>query len=218
MNNFNKGQFVDFGFDLVKTSVPQIVDIIKKAVCDRILLIHHNYSEDKVWSLNENPPQSSLKFITFGIIINKSLAFNGIMKGPLANQPEAQEFRAFWGEKSEIRRFQNGDIREAIYWECNSIQEKRNIILNAIKYALNRKLHLKLNSIASTFGFLDFLVELKNIKFDDTNLFYSTGEYFLQLITQNMNSLKKKLYDLNELSFSIVDIVSVDSAFRSTEV
>lgn len=151
-------------------------------------------------------------------MIQNETAFEPIIKGPLANQPEAKEFRDFWGNKSEIRRFQNGDIREAVYWDCDSVQSRRTIIFEAIKYILNRKLHFKFNSITSTFGYLDFLLECKSIRFEDEKLHYNTGEQFISMIGQNMNKLKKNLHDLSELSFSIIDIVGIDSALRATEV
>jgi hypothetical protein len=30
----------------------------------------------------------------------------------------AAKFRQFWGDKAELRRFQDGNIAEAVVWEC----------------------------------------------------------------------------------------------------
>ena len=36
---------------------------------------------------------------------------------PLCPQAAAK-FRRFWGDKAELRRFQDGNIAEAVVWEC----------------------------------------------------------------------------------------------------
>jgi len=51
---------------------------------------------------------------------------------------QAQSFRAFWGEKSELRRFKDGSILEAVVWSCNSIAERRTICGRIIKHLLER--------------------------------------------------------------------------------
>jgi len=49
--------------------------------------------------------------------IDRAHAFGVITKGPSAeNASEAASFRAFWGKKSELRRFQDGSIVETLDW------------------------------------------------------------------------------------------------------
>lgn len=38
--------------------------------------------------------------------------------GPPADSPDAAAFRQLWGERAELRRFQDGSIREAVAWQC----------------------------------------------------------------------------------------------------
>ena len=55
--------------------------------------------------------------------------------------PKAFEFRKFWGAKSEVRRFQDGSISEAVVW-CNTsatLAEKRMICRQIVSYLLNEK-------------------------------------------------------------------------------
>lgn len=42
--------------------------------------------------------------IELGIVLDPAEAFRVIEKGPIANTPEALEFRSFWGDFSECRR------------------------------------------------------------------------------------------------------------------
>lgn len=55
----------------------------------------------------------------------------------LANVPlQAQDFRTFWGEKSELRRFQDGSICEAVVWEADTVCQKRLIPEQIIRHLL----------------------------------------------------------------------------------
>ena len=38
------------------------------------------------------------------------------MPGPLATSSEAASWRQFWGERSELRRFKDGEVREVVTW------------------------------------------------------------------------------------------------------
>jgi len=54
---------------------------------------------------------------------------------------KAFEFRKFWGTKSEVRRFQDGSISEAVVW-CNTsatLAHKRMICRQIVTYLLNEK-------------------------------------------------------------------------------
>ena len=61
-----------------------------------------------------------------------------ITKGPEANAPEATEFRAFWGKKSEMRKLLDGSIREAVIWYTDETAAdiKKNILVTIANYVL----------------------------------------------------------------------------------
>lgn len=50
--------------------------------------------------------------------------------------PQALDFRTFWGEKSELRRFQDGSICEAVVWEADTIYQKRLIPEQIVRHLL----------------------------------------------------------------------------------
>jgi U3 small nucleolar RNA-associated protein 22 len=50
------------------------------------------------------------------IQLNPEEALNVVDKGPQANEPEAEEFRKFWGSKPEFRGFRDGSITESVLW------------------------------------------------------------------------------------------------------
>ena len=51
---------------------------------------------------------------------------------------QASEFRTFWGEKAELRRFQDGSINEAVVWRGGSVGERRGVVTQVITHLLNR--------------------------------------------------------------------------------
>jgi U3 small nucleolar RNA-associated protein 22 len=57
---------------------------------------------------------------------------------------KAFEFRKFWGKKSEVRRFQDGSISEAVVWHNSSatLAQKRMICRQVVTYLLNEKFGL----------------------------------------------------------------------------
>ena len=66
-----------------------------------------------------------------------SLATRMVDVGPPADDKSGavERFRSFWGNKSELRRFQDGKISEAIVWECPP-HERHTIPDKILSYAL----------------------------------------------------------------------------------
>lgn len=49
---------------------------------------------------------------------------------------QAADFRQFWGEKSELRRFQDGAICEAVVWQASTLAQKRLIPEHIVRHLL----------------------------------------------------------------------------------
>lgn len=49
---------------------------------------------------------------------------------------QAEEFRQLWGSRSELRRFQDGDITEAVVWEGETTCQKRLVPRQLITHLL----------------------------------------------------------------------------------
>lgn len=87
--------------------------------------------------MNEKVP-SDEPTITFGVLLNGEFSNGVLEKGPLANTPEASEFRSFWGDKTDLRRFQDGSICEAVLWPADSLAAQRSVVEQIVKYLLKR--------------------------------------------------------------------------------
>lgn len=168
---------------------------------------------DRVTSLVPISQSNSLELI-IGLILNPENAFSIVDKGPQSNEPEADEFRKFWGEKAEIRRFKDGSITESVLW-CPSnapIGEKRLISQKIVMFILKHHFHIisdKVNYVAQQFD-----VTIRNI-FNELN---ETNEERSLTVIKSFDELSKELRALNDLPLEIVSVLGIDSTFRYADV
>ncbi len=93
------------------------------------------------WLPTKTPPTPSEGHVTLGLLLDTDHAFSIVNMGPPADSPEAAEFHSFWGERSELRRFQDGSINEAVVWEEASqsgVAGRRLICYQIIQHLLHR--------------------------------------------------------------------------------
>lgn len=71
------------------------------------------------------------------------------LQGPAADSTEAAEFRKFWGEKSALRRFQDGSFHEAVLWgdAKQSVGQRRLIPEQVCRWVLEQQLGIKKKNI-----------------------------------------------------------------------
>lgn len=67
---------------------------------------------------------------------------------PTTDEVACAKFKSFWGQKSEMRRFKDGSIIEAVVWTDNDLELKKNtrpehLIATIIKYILNLQMPLQ---------------------------------------------------------------------------
>ena len=69
--------------------------------------------------------------VILGLHLNSSNMNRVVDRGPNADDlPAVYKFRNFWGSKSELRRFRDGAIVEALIWEQNNDFDKDGVILS----------------------------------------------------------------------------------------
>ena len=73
-------------------------------------------------------------------------------------------FRQFWGEKSELRRFNDGSIHEVVVWgDGKSIEEKRSLTKKIILYLLQKKLLLHRSKMLYVGNQMENLLKLEKV-------------------------------------------------------
>lgn len=78
--------------------------------------------------------------LTVSFLIDPDAAHSLLDRGPPADDADAaQAFRQFWGDgKSNLRRFMDGGICEAVVWGGDTVCRKRDVLSQIIPYILKR--------------------------------------------------------------------------------
>ncbi|BFY97446.1 hypothetical protein BsWGS_00486 [Bradybaena similaris] len=190
---------------------------LSKALDRRICLVQQLVSDSKKWKVSDEPYNfNEENQLTFGLVLDASCAFNILDKGPLADSPEAKEFCDFWGEKSEMRRFKDGTIHEAVLWTSSPCQSDRRLVCKKIvQYVLERHCGVPRNRVHYMAGKLDQLLQLTS---KGGNLTYGTGEEQSLAVIRAYDQVNRALRALTTLPLSIHSIQGVDPVFRHSDV
>ncbi|CAK4033598.1 Hypothetical predicted protein [Lecanosticta acicola] len=121
----------------------ELYRVLKQGLGDRVNQIRINQPALPAWQLGSSTPKESVQGnITVGLLVNPENVRRTVDHGPSAeNKAEAAEFRKFWGEKAELRRFKDGSILESLVWA--SPQESGHTVLEQIvRYLLSHRFAL----------------------------------------------------------------------------
>ncbi|XP_061927318.1 nucleolar protein 6 isoform X2 [Apis cerana] len=145
-----------------RTQIIKILyNIFEKGLTNRVHQICVLPKEISEWEFTEDNYDNIGK-IFFGLELNPEHCFNIVTKGPEANLPEAIEFRKFWNKKSELRRFQDGTIREAVIWsKGKTLSAKRIICKKIINFLLTKKLGFPKNKFTYIADQVEELIKLQ---------------------------------------------------------
>ncbi|CAH2087303.1 unnamed protein product [Euphydryas editha] len=143
LNKAPKSARVNYGLDDLSLVTDILYNLMSKGLSNRVDLIQQIVEADFSWSvkkkLDKAKKEGYKEKLMFGFILNPENAMNIVDKGPPANMPEAEEFRAFWGDKSELRRFQDGSITEACVWSAHCWADRREICRQLLDHLLRDK-------------------------------------------------------------------------------
>lgn len=182
--------------------------ILKKGLRDRVLHIVPFTTSTTPWAITE--PYYLKSEIMIGLILNPSEAFTIVDKGPQANEIESKEFREFWGEKSELRRFQDGSITESCVWSTMDapVGEKRLICKKICFHLLTKHFNVPnicMHYVANQF---DVAIRTRSIKENDT------GEGRALKAIHTFDELSKEMRNITSIPLTITTVLGVDPVFR----
>ena len=193
-------------------AVGKIHECLAKGLGERIKLTASKTFPVGPWCVAVEPPKDKWK-LAFGFCFNSPSAWEVMNKGPAADSPNSADFRAFWGEKSELRRFQDGFICEAVHWPAKNWAERRLICRQIISYLAEKRLNLgkKYTYVADQ---LDSALSIPKLE-DPTT--YGTGEEATMAALEALDELTKNLRALEDLPLSIAQVQGVAATFRHAE-
>ncbi|XP_054824422.1 uncharacterized protein LOC129322255 [Prosopis cineraria] len=184
--------------------------ILAKGLNDRAKFIRVTWrNAQSRWSVDDGLSALDKEPLFIGISVsNLEKAFRMVDIGPNAeNKDEALEFRKFWGEKAELRRFKDGRIAESTVWESD--KWTRHLILKRIvEYILSRHLSLSKENIVVAVDQLDF------------SLLHGARDpiSYSESLLLAFDVLSKHLRLVPDIPLKVSSVQPLNSAFRFTSV
>ncbi|XP_065071800.1 nucleolar protein 6-like [Rhopilema esculentum] len=222
-----KAQLVDSGGDWLPVVLASIVPKLVQGLGNKIQDLQIKQQCAQEWTVDVAPPQSSITDATIGFLIDPDHAENIIDIGPPADDPKAKEFRTFWGAKSDLRRFKDGSINEAVLWEASNKAEKRLVCKQIVEFLLQRFFKIPPLAIEYFADQLDSLVR-PNYVIDDEetpkgkqeakHYLTSTGEEESLKVLYALDELSKMIRNLKDLPLDVNSIQGARPPSRLTEV
>lgn len=190
----------DFGTNSTWPTSRAIMATLRKAFRRRVSLLALRPLPPLEWDVGrELPDVSTVLEIGWNLDPDEE---HHIEKGPPADSAEAVEFREFWGDKCEIRRFQDGSILETVLWPGETSDDRRSITANICEYILRRR-HRAVTKVTFAGELCDRVLQLPNCHFTQR---YGTGDEQLVEINLKFNELAKILRKLPDLPADVTTI------------
>ncbi|XP_053304284.1 nucleolar protein 6 [Spea bombifrons] len=204
-------ELMDRGGDYVSAALPFLLSVLNQGLGKRVALLSHTLPQTPEWSVGDDPRKhKDVGQLSIGLLLTTEFYSSVLEKGPAADSPEAAEFRKFWGEKSELRRFQDGSICEAVVWPGSNLQEKRRIPELVVKHLLGLHADVPESCVAYAGNLLDcVLVRGREA---------GTGEEHMVSIVQSYDDLSRKLWNLEDLPLTVTSVQGTHPALRYTDV
>ncbi|XP_011199352.2 nucleolar protein 6 [Bactrocera dorsalis] len=201
-----------------------IVGLLSKGLGERVRALVPIEKLVDAWSCTKNPPDCA-RYCHLGIVLNPEKAFEVLDKGPETIAEGANEFRKFWGDKAQLRRFQDGSITESVVWAAtsDSLWKRRLVVRSIVTHLLQHHFQLENNDFEYIAGELDISYRLTPIFRTDKMPENFKVEQDVDAEDTSLNvircfdDLARKLHALNDLPLEIVSIAGISPVFRYSE-
>uniref|UniRef100_A0A8C3SLM7 Nucleolar protein 6 n=1 Tax=Chelydra serpentina TaxID=8475 RepID=A0A8C3SLM7_CHESE len=197
-------ELMDRGGNYVAAALPFVTSLLARGLAERVLLLTHSLPQAPQWPISAEPPKhKDAGHLSFGLLLTPAFAASILERGPEADRPEAAEFRKFWGEKSELRRFQDGAICEAVVWGAETMCQKRLIPEQIVQHLL---------WLGGVPGWFNRICTYKG------GGPAGTGEEAMVSIVRSYDDLSRKLWNLEGLPLTVTAVQGTHPALRYTDV
>ncbi|XP_008286956.1 nucleolar protein 6 [Stegastes partitus] len=205
-------ELMDHSGNYVHTALPFILTLLQRGLDQRIHLLTHSLSPDPEWSVEcEAPKYKAQPPLSFGLLLRPELAASVLERGPPADSPKAAAFRQLWGPRSELRRFQDGAITEAVLWDGESMCQKRLVPKQIITHLLQLHADIPESCVRYVGAMVDDVIK-------SGSEVPSTGEEESLVVVQSYDDLSRKLWRLEGLPLSVTAVQGAHPALRYTQV
>ncbi|XP_066568043.1 nucleolar protein 6 [Amia ocellicauda] len=205
-------ELMDHSGNYVLTVLPYLLSLLQRGLGARVHLLTHTLPPTPQWAVNSDPPKhKDQPPLSFGLLLNPEFSATVLERGPPADSPQAEAFRQLWGGRAELRRFQDGEICEAVLWGGKTACEKRLVPREIITHLLELHADIPESCVRYTGGLLDEVIKVRRES-------CSTGEEDSLQVVQSYDDLSRKLWRLEGLPLSVTSVQGAHPALRYTQV
>ncbi|KAJ9655388.1 U3 snoRNP protein [Neophaeococcomyces mojaviensis] len=183
----------------------QLYNVLTRGLHDRVSLVDVKSCSHGLWKLSSSSPPNEKLTITIGLLTNPEAAARFVDHGPSVEEKElSKDFRDFWGDKAELRRFKDGRINESLVWSTDTP-----VTQQIINFICSKHFKLQASSIRTP-------PILENLQLPN-NLSIVPEEVFTAVNTK-FQSLASTLHHLTDLPLPIRSVTPAGPALRSTSL
>lgn len=208
---------MDHGGHMCLALMGHVEELLTKALDTRVTLVQATPLLAQTWPVTDAPySYDSERVMTFGLRLNPTGALSVLNKGPAADSPHAKEFREFWGEKCEMRRFKDGTIHEAVLWTSSPLQADRRMVVKRIVHnIMHRHCGIEKSSVQFVGHELDSLLHATGIVKGEGR---GTGEEHSLDVIHAFDDINKAVRSLASLPLGIHAVQGTHPVFRHCDV
>ncbi|XP_077497145.1 nucleolar protein 6 Mat89Ba [Amblyomma americanum] len=209
-----RAELADFSGSKARAVCKALCSILRRGFGDRVHLVTTRLSPPAEWKICREPPATQ-ESLEIGLLLNAEHCFAKVERGPAADTPDAAAFRQLWGDKSELRRFPDSSILEAVVWSGRTASERRTISLRIARHLLSR--HAGIEACTAVGDFLDRLLVPCGVEFPSPQ-HYGTGEELGGELIAAYDELARCLRRLHDLPLTVSSVRGASPTLRLTEV
>ena len=186
----------------------RVHQVLNTGLGDRIKLLNIKAPPTRAWDAI-SPQRSTKDFyqVQVGLLLDPENISRTVDRGPSAEKRlAAAEFRRFWGDKAELRRFKDGSILESLIWSNSDATE--NVLKQIVTYVVGR--HLGEYAIHS----IEFIGQSYDHLLPGTNAANNNPLTLFEVVMSTFGSLEKTLRALEGLPLQIRQISAADPQLR----
>ena len=190
-----------------RTLLHKLYGVLKRGLGDRVSIIDLSSAGSQPCSVRKSPSLSGKSFdLQVALITTPDSASRLIDHGPPADDREAcVEFRSFWGDRSELRRFRDGSINESVTWSPDEP-----VTIQILRHVLERHFQAPNNGIVAHTSDLEGQILPGAAGVVATDAF--------KVVNDQFQTLSSTLHQLEGLPLAIRSVSPADPALRSCSI
>lgn len=205
------------GFSLPAVT-DRVVETLERGLSERVERLVVMPTPHIQWLVDAPPTSLSGSSLSIGLCLQDGYADKMMELGPSAEETvAAAEFRSFWGARSELRRFQDGSIKEAVVWKCDNREQRAQICQRIVLHLLQLHLRISPTNVSYQADQFNSLLKYRHTADKDKSA-AGTGEETARHFVTVFQNLQKQIRAISDLPLATRNIDGVDDAFTCTGV